>query len=175
LTCKTLTPEADGLYQHRIALADDILLTPHLMHFCEAEPQSKHFKISMEHTSRLWRIFNNTSAPLTDNAANRARMLLCLGTLFVRYSSAALFGTEEDSLISVREYARACLKRAHALDTWLLGRCATKIEDALLGVPGAGQCTDNLAITLSAFIRDRTPYDPTLKTCFTAIYPRAWE
>jgi hypothetical protein len=94
----------------------------------------------------------------------------------VRYSSAALFGAEKDSLISVREYARACLNRAHALDASLLGHSAAKIDDALLGaVPGIGQCTAELTITLAMFIRSRIPYDATLKACFTAIYPRAWE
>jgi hypothetical protein len=177
LGCKTLPPQAEDLAGLRIALTDDIPLMQHLMQFCYSAPEKSNFCITADHAELLWQIFNSTIAPLAYTPPNQARMLLCLATLFVQYSSAALFGVEKDSLLSLRTYAAACLNTAHYFDPSLLGQTEL-FKDALLGLrraPGLPQCTAALSFRLATLIRKRMANDATLKTCFTALYPPAWK
>ncbi|MDB5992392.1 MAG: sopA 7 [Herbaspirillum sp.] len=177
LGCKTLPPPMEDPAGLRIALTDDLPLMQHLMQFCYGAPEESNFCITTEHAQLLWQIFNSTIDPLAYTKANQARMLLCLGTLFVQYSSAALFGIEKDSLLSLRTYAAACLNTAHYFDPALLGRVEL-FKDALLGLrraPGLPQCTAALSSRLTTLIRKWMATDAVLKTCFTALYPSAWK
>ena len=177
LGCKTLPSPKDDPAGLRIALTDDIPLMQHLMQFCYGASEDSNFCITADHAQVVWLIFNSTIDPLPYTEANQARLLLCLGTLFVQYSSAALFGTERDSLLSLRTYAAACLNTAHYFDKTLLGRTEL-FKDALLGLrraPGLPQCTAALSFRLSTRIRKQMATDAALKTCFTALYPPAWK
>ena len=182
LICKTLPPPEEDKAGRRIPLAEDVPLMTHLMTLCERGKDTDDLRISAKHVTQLWKTFNSMLGAgnrLADIPANQARMLLCLGTLFVKYSSAALFGTDTDSLLSLRAFAWACINRAHRLDCKLLGHWESKgISETLLGrkdMTGVRQCSAEQTNRLTALIEERAAEDPALTTCYSMLYPQAWK
>jgi hypothetical protein len=176
LICKTLPPSAEDKESRRIDFAEDVPLMQHLMRLCERGKDTDDLRISAKYVKQLWQTFNATFGAadrLADIPANQARMLLCLGTLFVKYSSAALFGTDDDSLLSLRAFAWACLNRAGRLDCKLLGHWESKgIRETLLGrkdMTGVRQCSAEQTSRLTTLIEERAAEDPALASCWRSI------
>ncbi|HEY4072086.1 MAG TPA: pentapeptide repeat-containing protein [Herbaspirillum sp.] len=182
LICKTLPPPEEDKAGRRIPFTEDVPLMQHLMKLCECGKDTDELRISAKHVKQLWQTFNSTFSAgkrLADTPANQARMLLCLGTLFVKYSSAALFGTDQDSLLSLRAFAWACLNRAGRLDCKLLGHWESKgIRETLVGrndMSGVRQCSAEQTDRLTKLIEERAAEDPALTTCYSTLYPQAWK
>jgi hypothetical protein len=171
LTCKTLIPEKVDAAYIRKMLVMDMQLTARLQKFFRAGVQSE--SINELSRQKFLQIFNTVAGPLPEDTANVARLLLCMGTLFVRYSSARLFGSADESLNSLRLFAWACINSADMLDEALLEGTAESIGHTLKGRQNHLQCSDTLARKLVRFIHERTANDPALATCFKAIYPQA--
>ncbi|HGJ5854259.1 hypothetical protein QE197_07980 [Arsenophonus nasoniae] len=65
-----------------------------------------------------------------------------LSTVFTRYSSNAIFGTDGNSPLMLRYYAYALMEKAHQLDPTLLGYQMFKNwKNRLLGTENAFTCT----------------------------------
>jgi uncharacterized protein YjbI with pentapeptide repeats len=182
LICKTLPPPEEDKTGRRIPFTEDVPLMQHLMTLCERGKDTDDLRISAKHVTQLWQTFNSTLSAgnrLANIPANQARMLLCLGTLFVKYSSAALFGTDIDSLLSLRAFAWACINRAQRLDCKLLGHWESKsMRETLVGkkdMTGVRQCSAEQTNRLTALIEERAAEDPALTTCYSALYPQAWK
>jgi uncharacterized protein YjbI with pentapeptide repeats len=171
LTCKTMPPrKVDAAYISNMLIVD-VQLMQRLTKFFRAGAQSE--SINELSRQKFLKIFNSVAGPLPLNTANVARLLLCLGTLFVRYSSAPLFGSADESLNSLRIFAWACINSADMLDEALLEGTAESIGHTLKGKHNHLQCSDTLAQKLVRFISERTETDPVLATCFKAIYPQS--
>jgi uncharacterized protein YjbI with pentapeptide repeats len=154
-------------------LHDDAQLTAHLSKYFTL---GKDECINMVQCKNLWKVFSASTPALEKNDGNKARMLACLGTLFVRYSSAALFGTETESLKSLRDFAWGCFHAAHMFDASLLGKEQTlSIRDTLKGKANHPQCTENLTQDLLALIHAKIERDKDIELaiCFKAIYPQS--
>ncbi|MDB5774284.1 MAG: sopA 7 [Herbaspirillum sp.] len=181
LLCRSLASGDGSGAPHCISLADDVHLTAYFQRFLEGdfqlffdrEQKKIDFHLSTGHVDGLWKSFELDNRSLADTALNRARMLLCVGTLFVRYSSEYVFGVDVDSLSSLRMYALGCLNEAHALDPSILNAEIDYFGAVLRGIY-RGQCSGSLSYHLTSLIENQTAADPALATCFDEIYPRAW-
>jgi uncharacterized protein YjbI with pentapeptide repeats len=171
LTCKSLIPKKMNAAAIQNMLITDMQLMHHLTKFFRTGRQSE----SINALSRLkfLQIFNSVAGPLPADTAHIARLLFCLGTLFVRYSSAPMFGSADESLNSLRIFAWACINSADTLDEALLEGTTESIGHTLKGKHNHLQCSDTLAQKLTRFISERTKTDAALATCFKAIYPQS--
>ncbi|RXZ38082.1 hypothetical protein D9O50_00560 [Oxalobacteraceae bacterium CAVE-383] len=178
LTRKTMSGEIKGAAAVKQLLSRDMQLNRHLNKFLGLRGGAH---INELQCQRLWAVFCGATPDVSklvseDNDANIARMLVCLGTLFARYSSSALFGSELESLNSLRNFAAAFMYSSYMYDASLLGKEQTaSIVDTLDGKQNHLQCTDTLTGKLLGLIRARiaNQADPALAICFKAIYPQA--
>jgi hypothetical protein len=94
---------------------------------------------------------------------------LALSTVFTRYSSSTIFGTESDSPQMLRYYAYALMEKAHNLDHTLIGQDKfNDWKDRLLGTGNAFTCTALLSDMMIAHAKEHC--NGTLKK----IQPSAW-
>lgn len=132
------------------------------------------YRLNEKHYDSLIRMQNLSEASDKDKAV----MLLNLATIFVKYSSGAIFGIDNDSPQMVRFYAYALMEKAYRLDkTIFLGsntdRTALKDkfpewEKRLLGIGSAFSCSDILSGML---IEHNMAHFPEVAT---AMIPLAW-
>lgn len=119
------------------------------------------------------------------NAADdvvKAKVLLSLAALFAKYSSSAIFGTEENSPEMLRRYAYALMEKAYALDAGIFKGDDGNDQDGnvkyvdhfvdwknrLLGLNDAFSCTAVLTNIIVGHIRERFP------DVLADIIPPAW-
>ena len=130
-------------------------------------------RLQPEHQEQLWQSINGLG--LQDTRPNRAAVMLCLSSMFTRYSSSALFGTETESPPAVRLYAAALLNEARALDPSLIDSAtATDWQARLLGIGNAFTCTAILSSMMNGYLQDKAQPNSLLETVSLGLYPAAW-
>ncbi|MDR5616752.1 pentapeptide repeat-containing protein [Arsenophonus sp.] len=118
-----------------------------------------------ENYNRIMKLYDLTSS--TDR--RKAEHLFSLSAVFTRYSSSAIFGTEEHSPLMLRYYAYALMEKAHTIDPTLIG--PDKFNDwknRLLGTNKAFTCTAVLSDIMTGYAIKH--YNDVLKT----IQPPTW-
>ena len=122
---------------------------------------------------QLWQAVNGLG--LQDTRPNRAAVMLCLSSIFTRYSSSALFGTETESPPAVRLYASALLNEARALNPSLIDNAtATDWQARLLGIENAFTCTAILSSMMNSYLQDKAELNSVLETVLLGLYPAVW-
>lgn len=123
------------------------------------------YSLKKQNYDQIINLYNLTSS--TDR--EKAEHLLALSTVFTRYSSSAIFGTESDSPQILRFYAYALMEKAHNLDHTLIGQDKfNDWKDRLLGTGNAFTCTVLLSDMMIAHAKEHC--NGTLKK----IQPSAW-
>ncbi len=123
------------------------------------------------HQEALWQAANTLR--LDDTQTNRARLMLVLATMFTRYSSSALFGSETDSPQALRVYASALLNEVQQLDKALIGPSTLSDWQARL-MGKEFSCTAVLSDMMTRHIQQLATPDSPLKQVFLGLYPAAW-
>jgi len=83
-------------------------------------------------------------SPSCGGNRKQANALMCLSAVFVKYSSSAIFGTDDDSPRPLRLYASALLDKAVKLDPDFLPESVPEWQNRLLGLEKAYSCTSVL-------------------------------
>lgn len=118
--------------------------------------------ITDEHFEKICAAFPG----LTEQA--HPALLFVLATVFVRYSSAAVFGTEQDSPAPLRFYASALLNKLKQLDGNLFNQINDSgLQDALF----ADACTDTLAGDMRSLARA----NPIIRSVYDLVMPEMWK
>lgn len=171
---RTLPAPAEDRHGQRVPLGDDIALVAHFKDFYDGSRNDHSFLVKMAHVNRLTEIIADNDSWVKHTPSDQARIMACIGVLFVRYSAQPVFGTEYDSHICLRDYARACLNRSHALDPALMPECVTEMRHTLLGTDSHAQCTAQLATRLFLQLKMHATYDHRLAMIIDTLYPTAW-
>lgn len=102
----------------------------------------------------------------------QAAILLSLSTLFVKYSSSSIFGTEYDSPMPLRSYAAALLIKATQIFPGLLtAEERTNYRNRMLGLEAAFSCTDILTQIMISKIKNGSV---AMRTAFERVIPQLW-
>ena len=118
-----------------------------------------------ENYNRIMELYDLTSS--TDR--EKAEYLFSLSAVFTRYSSSAIFGTEEHSPLMLRYYAYALMEKAHTIYPTLLGQDKfIDWKNRLLGTDKAFTCTAVLSNIMTDYAIKH--YNDVLKT----IQPPTW-
>ncbi|VVP59186.1 pentapeptide repeat-containing protein [Pseudomonas fluorescens] len=137
------------------------------------EPQNTSRHLRPEHQEQLW--LAGKDLALEDTPHNRAALMLSLSSIFTRYSSSHLFGTEGESPTAVRLYASALLNEARLLDPSLIDDdAATDWQARLLGIGDAFTCTALLSYSMDGYVKDNAQPGSPLEHVSLALYPAAW-
>ncbi|EIB9351290.1 type III secretion system effector HECT-type E3 ubiquitin transferase [Salmonella enterica] len=100
----------------------------------------------------------------------QAKTLFCLSTTFARYSSSAIFGTENDSPPVLRGYAEALMQKAWELSPEIFPSSGKFIDwsNRLHGLHGAFTCSSVVAGDMQTHAREHFP------DVLSSIQPLAW-
>ncbi|EHF0525783.1 type III secretion system effector HECT-type E3 ubiquitin transferase [Salmonella enterica] len=100
----------------------------------------------------------------------QAKTLFCLSTTFARYSSSAIFGTENDSPPVLRGYAEALMQKAWELSPEIFPSSEkfTDWSNRLHGLHGAFTCSSVVASDMQTHAREHFP------DVLSSIQPLAW-
>ena len=136
-------------------------------------PQHESRHLRPEHQEQLCQAV--VGLGLQDTGPNRAALMLCLSSIFTRYSSSALFGTETESPPAVRLYASALLNEARTLDPSLIDDAtANDWQSRLLGIGRAFSCTEILSSMMNTYIKRQARTNSELEEMSLELYPAAW-
>lgn len=124
----------------------------------------KYTSLKEEHYQALCQGFDIESL----NNEEKSKYLLSLATLFVKYSSSVVFGTESDSPQILRMYAYALLKKANELNADLMNDYFNDWESRLLGENNAFPCTDILFSIMSSYVKEN------FNNIYNVIMPPHW-
>ncbi|MBG3013040.1 pentapeptide repeat-containing protein [Proteus mirabilis] len=124
----------------------------------------KHASLKEEHYHELCQSLEIESL----NNEEKAKYLLSLATLFVKYSSNAVFGTESESPEILRSYAYALLSKASELNVDLMNDCFNNWGNRLLGLDKAFTCTDILFSTMNYYMKEN------FNNIYNVIMPSHW-
>lgn len=124
----------------------------------------KYTSLKEEHYQALCQGFDIESL----NNEEKSKYLLSLATLFVKYSSSVVFGTESDSPQILRMYAYALLKKANELNVDLMNDYFNDWESRLLGENNAFPCTDILFSIMSSYVKEN------FNNIYNVIMPPHW-
>ncbi|QNH67165.1 pentapeptide repeat-containing protein [Proteus vulgaris] len=102
------------------------------------------------------------------NNEEKAKYLLSLATLFVKYSSSAVFGTEKKSPKTLRSYAYALLCKASELNVDLMNNSFDDWKDELLGLGNVSTYTDVLFSKMSSYMKKN------FNNIYNVIMPPHW-
>src|SRR5471030_1892364 len=128
-------------------------------------PESGRYGLNDAHYEELLSAYGLTSA----SDADKGKTLLCLASLFIKYSSSAVFGTETESPSALRQYAYALMAKAHSLDGNLVDKgTLANWTNSLLGLKGVFTCSAVLSNLMVELIRSRFP------EVLSGIMPPAW-
>ncbi|QPB79729.1 hypothetical protein EHE21_10185 [Proteus sp. GOKU] len=125
----------------------------------------KHASLKEEHYQE---ICQNLDIELLNNE-EKSKYLLSLATLFVKYSSSAVFGTEYESPQILRMYAYALLSKANELNADLMNDYFSDWENRLLGQDNAFTCTDILFSIMNSYA------EKNFNKIYNAIMPIHWK
>src|SRR5471030_2982156 len=127
--------------------------------------ESGRYGLNDAHYEELLSAYGLTSA----SDADKGKTLLCLASLFIKYSSSAVFGTETESPSALRQYAYALMAKAHSLDGNLVDKgTLANWTNSLLGLKGVFTCSAVLSNLMVELIRSRFP------EVLSGIMPPAW-
>ncbi|EHM2231900.1 type III secretion system effector HECT-type E3 ubiquitin transferase, partial [Salmonella bongori] len=123
-------------------------------------------KLSPAHYQHILSAYHLTDAP----PQKQAETLFCLSTAFARYSSSAIFGTEDDSPPALRGYAEALMQKAWELSPAIFpsSEQLTEWSDRFHGLHGAFTCTSVVADSMQRHARKYFP------SVLSSILPLAW-
>ncbi|MBG2875632.1 pentapeptide repeat-containing protein [Proteus alimentorum] len=124
----------------------------------------KHTSLKEEHYQEICQSLEIESL---DNE-EKSKYLLSLATLFVKYSSSAVFGTEYESPQILRMYAYALLSKANELNADLMDDYFNDWENRLLGQDNAFTCTDILFLIMSSYVKKK------FNNIYNVIMPPHW-
>lgn len=124
----------------------------------------KHASLKEEHYNELCQSLEIESL----NNEEKAKYLLSLATLFVKYSSSAVFGTESESPEILRSYAYALLSKANELNVDLINDYFNNWGNRLLGLDNVFTCTDILFSIMSSYMKKN------FNNIYNVIMPPHW-
>lgn len=125
------------------------------------------------HQEQIWQSVKGLG--LEDTKQNRAAVMLVLSSVFTRYSSSYMFGTEDDSPTAVRLYASALLNEACRLDPALIDKHSAKDwQIRLLGIGEAFTCTAVLSDIINEYVNAIAQPGSPLERASAGLYPAAW-
>uniref|UniRef100_UPI001C463865 type III secretion system effector HECT-type E3 ubiquitin transferase n=1 Tax=Salmonella enterica TaxID=28901 RepID=UPI001C463865 len=130
------------------------------------EPLLPEGKLSPAHYQHILSAYHLTDA----SPQEQAKTLFCLSTAFARYSSSAIFGTENDSPTILRGYAEALMQKAWELSPEIFPS-ADKFTDwsnRFHGLHNAFTCTSVVAGDMQRHARQHFP------GVLSSILPLAW-
>ena len=115
-----------------------------------------------------------TYSKVTTNDTEKAKVLLCLGAVFAKYSSSRFFGTETASPSALRFYALALLNKAIKLNSEIVDKQYLKNDlydwkNKLTHSKGAFDCTAVLSEIMIAEIKKKC------SVVLDSILPPAWK
>lgn len=130
------------------------------------EPLLPEGKLSPAHCQHILSAYN-----LTDSSKQeQAKTLFCLSTTFARYSSSAIFGTENDSPPVLRGYAEALMQKAWELSPEIFPSREqfTDWSNRFHGLRNAFTCTSLVADHMQIHASEKFP------DVLSSILPLAW-
>lgn len=130
------------------------------------EPLLPEGKLSPAHYQHILSAYNLTDA----SPQEQAKTLFCLSTTFARYSSSAIFGTENDSPPVLRGYAEALMQKAWELSPAIFPseHKFTDWSNRFHGFRNAFTCTSIVAGDMQRHARAHFP------DVLSSILPLAW-
>lgn len=130
------------------------------------EPLLPEGKLSPAHYQHILNAYNLTDA----SPQEQAKTLFCLSTTFARYSSSAIFGTENDSPPVLRGYAEALMQKAWELSPAIFPseHKFTDWSNRFHGFRNAFTCTSIVAGDMQRHARAHFP------DVLSSILPLAW-
>ena len=110
------------------------------------------------------------------NNKQQALALLCLATVFARFSSSHFLGSEHDSPQPVREMALALMNCANELDSTLFPNKIKNWQDKFIGLNGAFNCTAILSDDMKTTLLNKHNHyvKNDAQKWFNILYPAAW-
>ncbi|HHL2499702.1 TPA: pentapeptide repeat-containing protein [Yersinia enterocolitica] len=111
---------------------------------------TKETMLKAEHYKEILSIFNLHS---TDEK-RKSQTLLALATVFSKYSSSSVFGTENESPQILRDYAYALMSKANELNPEVTGGNFNDWKDRLLGLNNAFTCTAVLSSIMIGYAKN---------------------
>lgn len=126
--------------------------------------QTQSYMITPEHYETIIGTYNLSSTNDTD----KAKKLLSLTAVFIKYSSSALFGTEYESPETLRHYACALMEKAYSLDASIFRSHMPNWKNRLLGQNKTFSCSAVLFSIMVKFISEHFPDE------LASVLPPAW-
>ncbi|EDG1413596.1 hypothetical protein B6B27_22195 [Salmonella enterica subsp. enterica serovar Muenchen] len=111
---------------------------------------AKETMLKSDHYEEILSVFNLDS---TDEKI-KSQTLLSLATVFSKYSSSSVFGTENESPQVLRDYAYALMSKANELNPEVTGGNFNDWKDRLLGLNNAFTCTAVLSSIMIEHAKD---------------------
>jgi hypothetical protein len=152
-----------------VSAEDQEKLSIHFSKYINAETiedvLSKNIEITSEHLEKIKEVFNLKSSSDTDVAW----ALLFLSFVFIKASSSAIFGTEDDSPIALRMYASSLMYTAYNLDKNCLAPHFKDWNQRLKGKNQAFSCTSVLSNIMSKYLNTADK-----EKISELIIPKAW-
>ncbi|WP_336192703.1 pentapeptide repeat-containing protein [Hafnia paralvei] len=111
---------------------------------------AKETMLKSDHYEEILSVFNLDS---TDEKIT-SQTLLSLATVFSKYSSSSVFGTENESPQVLRDYAYALMSKANELNPEVTGGNFNDWKDRLLGLNNAFTCTAVLSSIMIEHAKD---------------------
>ncbi|ARF52137.1 hypothetical protein DSJ_22990 (plasmid) [Pantoea stewartii subsp. stewartii DC283] len=111
---------------------------------------AKETMLKSDHYEEILSVFNLDS---TDEKIT-SQTLLSLATVFSKYSSSSVFGTENESPQVLRDYAYALMSKANELNPDVTGGNFNDWKDRLLGLNNAFTCTAVLSSIMIEHAKD---------------------
>lgn len=105
---------------------------------------AKETMLKAEHYDKIISVFNIDQK----DEKIKSQTLLSLATVFSKYSSSSVFGTEHESPQVLRDYAYALMSKANELNPEITGGNFNDWKDRLLGLNNAFTCTAVLSSTM---------------------------
>lgn len=105
---------------------------------------AKETMLKSDHYEEILSVFN--LGPTDEKI--KSQTLLSLATVFSKYSSSSVFGTENESPQVLRDYAYALMSKANDLNPEVTGGNFNDWKDRLLGLNNAFTCTAVLSSTM---------------------------
>ncbi|QIP94501.1 pentapeptide repeat-containing protein [Serratia fonticola] len=111
---------------------------------------AKETMLKAEHYDKILSVFNLDQK----DEKIKSQTLLSLATVFSKYSSSSVFGTEDESPQVLRDYAYALMSKANELNPEVTGGNFNDWKDRLLGLNNAFTCTAVLSSIMIEHAKD---------------------
>ncbi len=151
-----LTAIQQKSYVHKLIEKNEEPLIPIFDKFVENDILSSgktatNIKITENHFNKIIQTFD------IKDTKEQAKLFLSLSTVFTKFSSSGIFGTEYNSPLTLRNYALALLYKANELDNTLIPNRKEDWENRLTGLYKTFSCTAILFLIMIEECKKKCP------------------